>query len=199
MCLSLALLMCGYLEFPVNPIRDQGHLYALTDSNRHPSGVDKFHSSGSSTIQNALGSSCVHLCDRKYQFLQCTNTQTAIFLCWPGFPGPCGLLVMLSWDYTGCGVYHAFNSFSLSFFSYCCKKMFWGKKQLRKEGFILAQSSRCGPSWQGSQGSGSMRKLTSLYLFTVSRKHREVNACAPLSFWTSCSSRSLPREWIPHN
>lgn len=105
-------------------VRNQGHQHSqqATPWDR------QFHSARSSIIQNALGSSWVHLCDRKYQFSQCTNTQTlacVIFLCWSRFPGPYGLLVILSWDYTRCGVYHTFNNFSLSFFSYCCKKMLW--------------------------------------------------------------------------
>lgn len=101
----------GIWSFHLILVRDQGHQH----SQHATLWGRQFHSAGSSTIQNALGSSWVHLCDRKYPFSQCTNTQTlvcVIFLCWP-----------------------TFNNFSLSFFSYCCKKMLWRKKAT-KEGRV---------------------------------------------------------------
>lgn len=111
-------------------IRDQSHLHALTDSSRSFCRVDKFHSTGSSATQHVLGSSWVQLVTGSIIFSHCTNPQTlscAIFLCWSGFPGPYCPLVMLSWDYTRCGICHALNNFSLCFFSYCCNKMPWEK------------------------------------------------------------------------
>lgn len=119
----------------------------------------------------------------KYQFSQCTNTQTlacVIFFCWPRFPGAYGLLVMLSWDYTRCGVYHTFNNFSLSFFSYCCKKMLWGEKATKEGRVYFSTEFKMQSFMTEKSRQWSMKKLTSLYLLTVSREHREMNACIPL-------------------